>query len=121
MGMSQKGLAEKLSVTFQQVQKYERGANRISVSRLFEVAAALDTPIAYFFEGLCASQSAHVRAHVDPSVAAMLETREGRQMVTFFTSIESRQIRQRVVEITRVLSQENVAAPVPMEDRVGWK
>jgi len=49
--ISQTELAAKLGVTFQQVQKYERGANRISASRLWETAHALDTPTAWFFEG----------------------------------------------------------------------
>lgn len=49
--MSQETLAEKLGITFQQVQKYERGANRISAGRLFELARALKTTIPYFYEG----------------------------------------------------------------------
>lgn len=51
-GMTQEGLAELLGITFQQVQKYERGANRVSASRLQAIANALGEPIAYFFEGL---------------------------------------------------------------------
>ncbi|MDB5439331.1 MAG: transcriptional regulator [Caulobacteraceae bacterium] len=51
MGMSQDELASKLGLTFQQVQKYERGINRVSASKLHAIAAALKTPIAYFFQG----------------------------------------------------------------------
>ena len=51
-GVSQEKLAESLGLTFQQVQKYERGANRISASKLYEIAASLQTPVGYFFEGL---------------------------------------------------------------------
>lgn len=50
--LSQQDLADQLGVTFQQIQKYERGANRISAGRLFDLAKALETRIAYFFEGL---------------------------------------------------------------------
>ena len=50
--ISQEKLADSLGLTFQQVQKYERGANRISASKLYEIAAALRTPVSYFFEGL---------------------------------------------------------------------
>ncbi len=52
MGMSQSKLAEALGVTFQQVQKYERGTNRVSSSKLYEIAQKLDTPLSTFFEGL---------------------------------------------------------------------
>ena len=52
LGMSQSELAERLGISFQQVQKYESGANRISGSRLWDIATVLETPVAYFFEGL---------------------------------------------------------------------
>nr|WP_294916007.1 helix-turn-helix domain-containing protein [uncultured Neokomagataea sp.] len=51
MGLSQESLGEALGVTFQQVQKYERGANRVSASRLFELAQALDVPVGFFYDG----------------------------------------------------------------------
>ena len=60
--MSQEILAERLGITFQQVQKYERGVNRISASRLFDIATVLELPIADFFEGLVASKSARSKA-----------------------------------------------------------
>ena len=52
LGMSQENLADQLSITFQQVQKYEKGANRISSARLFEIAKSLSVPVNYFYEGL---------------------------------------------------------------------
>ncbi|MEO0761638.1 MAG: helix-turn-helix transcriptional regulator, partial [Pseudomonadota bacterium] len=52
MGMTQQQLAEKVGIKFQQIQKYETGANRISASRLWDVAAALDVQVSFFFEGL---------------------------------------------------------------------
>src|SRR3954468_2212863 len=52
LGVSQERLADDLGLTFQQVQKYERGANRVSASKLYEIARSLKTSIAYFFEGL---------------------------------------------------------------------
>jgi transcriptional regulator with XRE-family HTH domain len=55
LAMSQEELADILGITFQQVQKYEKGANRIAASRLFDLAAALDMPIEYFFDGLVTS------------------------------------------------------------------
>ena len=55
--MSQSELAEALGITFQQIQKYENGANRISSSKLYEIAQKLDTPLAAFFEGLDTSRA----------------------------------------------------------------
>ncbi|TNM59892.1 helix-turn-helix domain-containing protein [Aliirhizobium smilacinae] len=52
LGMSQSTLGDGLGLTFQQVQKYERGANRISTSKLYEIATVLSVPITYFFEDL---------------------------------------------------------------------
>ncbi len=56
LGMTQQALASRLGVTFQQVQKYEVGANRVSASRLWEIARLLDVPIGFFFEGFSAAQ-----------------------------------------------------------------
>ncbi len=56
LGMSQDALANRLGITFQQVQKYEKGVNRIAASRLFDIAAILETPVAYFFEGLVSTK-----------------------------------------------------------------
>lgn len=57
IGMSQERLAHLIGVTFQQVQKYEKGVNRISASRLFEVSLALDLPVSHFFENLIAARA----------------------------------------------------------------
>src|SRR5580698_3474137 len=57
-GVSQEKLADALGLTFQQVQKYERGANRVSASKLYEIAAALHAPVSYFFDGLADPSSA---------------------------------------------------------------
>src|SRR5487761_1538615 len=67
--ISQEVLANALGVTFQQVQKYEKGTNRISAGRLFEAAHALDQPIAFFFEGLKPPQAARAK-HRQSSVPA---------------------------------------------------
>jgi transcriptional regulator with XRE-family HTH domain len=57
VGLSQEQLAERLGITFQQVQKYEKGSNRISASRLFDAARLLSVPVSFFFEGLAASEA----------------------------------------------------------------
>jgi transcriptional regulator with XRE-family HTH domain len=65
--LSQSALAEQLGLTFQQVQKYERGTNRISASKLHEAAMVLNVPIAAFFDGLPAGAPAGESASVDPA------------------------------------------------------
>lgn len=60
-GLSQQALAETLKLTFQQVQKYERGMNRVSASKLFEIGAALGVPVGWFFEGLSSPETNEVQ------------------------------------------------------------
>src|SRR5215208_5533266 len=58
LGMSQEKLGEAIGLTFQQVQKYERGANRIGASRLFDLSRVLDVPVSFFFDDMPADQDA---------------------------------------------------------------
>lgn len=108
IGMSQERLAELLGVTFQQVQKYEKGVNRIAASRLHDIAAALDQPVARFFEGLASARSAGgvgetARDYVDDALA----TPEGAQLIALFASIKNQKVRRRVVELVKALTEEN--------------
>jgi transcriptional regulator with XRE-family HTH domain len=105
IGMSQERLAELLGVTFQQVQKYEKGVNRIAASRLFDISAALDMSVARFFEGIAAAKGRGA-ADTESAVHDALATPEGMQLVTLFASIKSRGIRRRVVELVRTLASE---------------
>jgi transcriptional regulator with XRE-family HTH domain len=103
LGMSQERLAELLGVTFQQVQKYEKGVNRIAVSRLFDIANALEMPAGRFFEGLNARGVAENRQdYVDDALA----TPEGSQLMALFASIKSQKLRRKVVELVRTLTDE---------------
>jgi transcriptional regulator with XRE-family HTH domain len=107
IGMSQERLAELLGVTFQQVQKYEKGVNRIAASRLFDIAAALDVPVGRFFENLSGSRvpagvAETRREYVDDALA----TPEGAQLMSLFAAIKSIKVRRRVVELVRALSEE---------------
>lgn len=65
IGMTQQGLAEAVGIRFQQIQKYESGANRISASRLWELSNALRVPVPYFYEGLGEPAAAHENANGD--------------------------------------------------------
>jgi transcriptional regulator with XRE-family HTH domain len=106
ISMSQERLAELLGVTFQQVQKYEKGVNRIAASRLHDIALALEMPVARFFEGLAASRAAGVSEGAKDYIDDALATPEGNQLMALFASIKSQKVRRRVVELVRALTEE---------------
>jgi transcriptional regulator with XRE-family HTH domain len=107
IGMSQEKLAETLGVTFQQVQKYEKGVNRIAASRLFDISGALDMPVARFFDGITPSRGGAVAEEATGYIQDALATPEGMQLMSLFASIKSPRVRRRVVELVRALSEEN--------------
>lgn len=89
LGISQTRLGEKLTVTFQQLQKYEKGTNRVSASMLARIAIALDVPISYFFEGSPAPED--MQAMVSAEASAEAEAAELRAML-FANSSDGRKI-----------------------------
>ena len=107
LGISQDRLAEQLSLTFQQVQKYERGANRVSASKLYQIASALQATIAYFFEGLPdPSQIAGVSEGAgEPFVHDLPLTPEERELTGLLSRIESKRVRRRLLELVRTLAE----------------
>jgi transcriptional regulator with XRE-family HTH domain len=110
IGMSQEKLAELLGVTFQQVQKYEKGVNRIAASRLHDIAASLDVPIAKFFEGLGGRATAGVAETSRDYIDDALATPEGSELMSLFASIKSHKVRRQVVELVKALTEETSEA-----------
>lgn len=106
IGMSQERLAELLGVTFQQVQKYEKGVNRIAASRLHDISNALDMPVSRFFEGMSPTRSGGVEDSGRDYVEDVLATPEGTQLMALFGSIQNPRVRRRVVELVRALAEE---------------
>lgn len=105
-GLTQSQLAEAVGVTFQQVQKYERAANRISASKLWEIAQVLGVSVAYFYEGL--GEPAHAERASPDVVHALVLTPEGAALAAAFPQIRERRVRRKIVELARLL----VAEPV---------
>jgi len=109
--ISQEKLAETLGLTFQQVQKYERGANRISASKLYEIARSLRVSIAWFFEGLSDPQAGRMKddgeAAAPPHAHNFLMTPEGIDLANAFPRIEDRQVRRKLVDLIRALVEED--------------
>lgn len=101
LGVSQEKLGNALGVTFQQIQKYEKGTNRISASRLQQIGSVLGVPAAFFFEGLqelTAEMSGFAETPAVPYAADVVSTDEGLQLIRAFMRIQDPTMRRRIVE-----------------------
>jgi transcriptional regulator with XRE-family HTH domain len=106
LGMSQEKLGERLGVTFQQIQKYEKGTNRIGASRLQNASRALDVPVDFFFRDAPSSVPGEpAPGFAEPSdsnfVADFLATNEGVELNQAFVRIKDRKLRRRIVQLVR--------------------
>lgn len=101
-GMTQQQLAEQVGIKFQQIQKYETGANRVSASRLWDIADALNVHVSFFFEGL-AEESDLVPADGAALPVNLLNDKEALDLVRSYYAIPENQ-RRRLFELARVLS-----------------
>lgn len=102
IGMTQQKLAEMVGIKFQQIQKYETGANRVSASRLWDIADALGVEVAFFFDGLkSADASENEAAHAVPE--DLMGDKEAMDLVRSYYAIPENQ-RRRLFELARVLS-----------------
>ena len=102
IGMTQQQLAEQVGIKFQQIQKYETGANRVSASRLWDIADALDVSVSFFFEGLedAQRQDADAAASVP---ADIMGDKEALDLIRSYYAIPENQ-RRRLFDLARVLS-----------------
>jgi transcriptional regulator with XRE-family HTH domain len=99
-----------LGLTFQQVQKYEKGTNRISASRLQQIAKMLGVPVAFFFEGAPAGEAvagSFTDTAATAYVADFLTTSEGIQLSKAFVRIKSPRVRRRVIDLVEALADES--------------
>lgn len=105
LGMSQERLGEALGLTFQQVQKYERGANRVGASRLFELAKALNVPVSYFFDDMAEEEAGTDAA---PAAGPMdedpMRRRETIELVRAYYRITDDAARRRLYELMRSIA-----------------
>ena len=107
IGMSQERLGELLGLTFQQVQKYEKGVNRIGAGRLFDVSRILGVPIDYFYEGMGGQLAAQAGAEYSaPPVMEFVSSGEGLQLSLSFMKIKDPKVRKRVLDLVKSLSNE---------------
>jgi transcriptional regulator with XRE-family HTH domain len=106
IGMSQEKLGEALGLTFQQVQKYEKGTNRIGASRLQQISTILGVPVSFFFEGAPGGEAAKAGMSDSASsayVVDFLSTTEGLQLNKAFVRIKDPKVRRRVVDLVATL------------------
>jgi transcriptional regulator with XRE-family HTH domain len=111
LGMSQEKLGEQLGITFQQIQKYEKGANRIGASRLQEIASVLNTPISFFFEDAPSTGARRGQGFAESESASyvvdFLSSSEGLQLNRAFIRIKDPKVRRKIVEMVKTLAHED--------------
>ena len=101
VGITQQQLAEHVGIKFQQIQKYETGANRVSASRLWDIASTLDVSINFFFDGLQAEKGVKIQSDAMPS--DLMGDKEALDLVRSYYAIPENQ-RRRLFDLARVLS-----------------
>lgn len=118
LGMSQEKLGEAIGLTFQQVQKYERGANRIGASRLFDLSRVLDVPVSFFFDDMSDETSAQSPRLISglseepaPFEADPMTKRETLELVRAYYRITDANVRKRIFELAKALANASEAAP----------
>ncbi len=108
LGFSQDKLAQALGLTFQQVQKYERGANRVSASKLFEIARVLGVQISYFFQDLDGEAATAVQgmaeSAAEPFEHEQLQRRETAELVRAYYHISNPQVRKRMLDLIKAVA-----------------
>ena len=101
-GTTQQQLAEKVGIKFQQIQKYETGMNRVSASRLWDIAAVLGVPVSFFFEGL--TEQTDENANSSDLPGDILTDKEALELLRSYYAIPENQ-RRRLFDLARVLSE----------------
>jgi transcriptional regulator with XRE-family HTH domain len=110
LGMSQTSLGNALGLTFQQVQKYEKGTNRISASKLQQISLILQVPVAFFFDGMPSGPGAPTRMGATPSpdyLTNFLATSEGLALVKAFMRIKEPRLRRRIVDLVQQITSDD--------------
>ncbi len=110
LGMSQEKLGDSLGITFQQIQKYEKGTNRVGASRLQNISAILNVPVAFFFEDApgdpATGQPGLSEASNSNYVVDFLSSSEGLQLNRAFVKIQDAKVRRKIVDLVKALGSE---------------
>jgi transcriptional regulator with XRE-family HTH domain len=110
LGMSQEKLGEALGITFQQIQKYEKGTNRVGASRLQNISGILNVPVSFFFEDAPGDQTVGASGMAEASssnyVVDFLSSSEGLQLNRAFVKISDPKVRRKLVDLVKALAAE---------------
>lgn len=106
VGMTQQQLGEEVGIKFQQIQKYETGMNRVSASRLWDIAAALDVSVNFFFEGIDEGAEPEIALAEADTKGDLLADKEALELVRSYYAIPEQQ-RRRLFDLARVLSDDS--------------
>ncbi|MCD2174505.1 helix-turn-helix domain-containing protein [Rhizobium sp. C4] len=110
LGMSQEKLGESLGITFQQIQKYEKGTNRVGASRLQNISNILNVPVSFFFEDApgdtSSGQAGMAEASSSNYVVDFLSSSEGLQLNRAFVKISDAKVRRKLVDLVKALAAE---------------
>ena len=108
LGMSQENLGEKLGITFQQIQKYEKGTNRVGASRLQAISSILGVPVSFFFEDFVSQDAAGGKGFGEESSATFaldfVTSPEGLQLNRAFFKIGDAKVRRKIIDLVKVLA-----------------
>ncbi|MDD9332195.1 MAG: helix-turn-helix transcriptional regulator [Bartonella sp.] len=107
LGLTQEKLGEKLGITFQQIQKYEKGTNRVGASRLQAIAEIMDVPVSYFFDKGIGIQSLEGFTESDNNFIDFCSSSEGIQLMRAFTNISDAKVRRKIIDLAKALSEED--------------
>ncbi len=112
MGMTQGKLGESIGLTFQQIQKYERGANRISARKLWQLSNVLDVPVSFFFDEMSDKVKASFPGYIGetaedgiPEEELTLHRRQTLELVRTFSKLQDPVIRKRVIDVVRAIAE----------------
>ncbi len=109
VGLSQEKLGDSMELTFQQIQKYEKGVNRIGASRLFKLSQVLDVPVQFFFEGMpstgIAANPGMAERDTDAFLYEFLNTRDGLELNRAFIKVGDSNVRRSVIDLVRSLGR----------------
>jgi transcriptional regulator with XRE-family HTH domain len=116
LGMSQEKLGESLGLTFQQVQKYEKGVNRIGASRLYDLSKVLGVPVQFFYEdvqdtnsGMAPAQVGFAERPAESYVVDFLSSRDGLELNKAFLKVTDPKIRKSIVDLVKTLAGESTS------------
>ncbi|MCR4268736.1 helix-turn-helix domain-containing protein [Nitratireductor sp. ZSWI3] len=110
LGMSQEKLGESLGITFQQIQKYEKGTNRVGASRLQAIASVLSAPVSFFFEGAPGEDTESAPGMAEEGAAYVvdfLNSSEGIQLNRAFVKVGDPKVRRRIIDLVKALAAES--------------